>query len=255
MTPTYTHRAAEVAIDAAFRSRARGFVFADLLFVISLLAASLLSLFFLVASVPLVVLYLARAGSMASFLWRHRRRPLGAARMYTTVPAHGTHLRRSANLSLYPVLHAWYLATLAVTLPAPAWAFVALFVMVALGAFPFVVYAGLVALVFLSYWYARGSHVRFYERCVAEPVEDQFPTPHCQREYAASRAAQRRDKMLYDMDLYFHQREAVAKIPAANSPASQRRPATRGHDARRSRRAGAHNDRHRRQDRKKSHNK
>ena len=252
---TYSHLDCEYAIDAAFRVAARRFVLADAVFLVLLCLVNFLSAWLLVAVVPLAALYLVRAGLLAGFLWQFRRREIQTIRMFTTVPSCRTHTRRSANLSQHPALHTWYLMTFALGLPAHAYAFVALFVMVALGAFPFVVYAGAVAVVFTSYLHARNSHARFYETCVVDAVGKEFPAAKFSNQYASLRAAAARERMLHDIDLYFLQKEA-RRIP--DGPSLPERSAAASRRGGRSRSAGAsgrHNDRHNRQNRKKPHDK
>jgi len=264
MNADSVHRHCNRLIDAAFRRRAGIFAGVDFVFVLFLLFPALASLFYLIASAPLVLLYLVRSLTMSSFLYRHRSLPVNACGMYTTVPTRGTHLRRMANLSMHPALYTWYLLTLAVTLPAHAWAFLALFVMVALGAFPVVAYAGFVAVVFASYWYARGSHLRFYERCVQLSVEETLDSAATLRQYGACRAKELRERWLYDIDLYFHGKSTIeniktlpAKTPRGSRASRSRGTGTRGHDSRRSLAAasGRQNNRNGSKNRQKSHDK
>lgn len=254
MHSVYTHRDAEKAVDNHFRSAARRFVLFDSIFVITLAAMTLLSVFFLLASVPILLLYITRSGILVSFLFSTRRRPLHVLRMYTTVPSSETHLRRGANLSQHPPLQVWYFSTLVAATAVHVWAFVALFVLVALGAFGFVVYAGLVGLVFLSYLYGARSHTRFYQQAVVDAVETELRTGQCEQRYAKSRSTELCERMLHDIDLYFHSKQAVSSIPSVShsSQPSRRRSASLDRRAGRST-ARRKNDRHSSKNRKQRH--
>lgn len=255
MRSVYTHGVAERAIDAHFRATARRFVFFDVLFVLILATANLLSLYFLIASLPALVLYAVRGAILFSFLWSHRNRPVHAVRMYTTVSSCGTHIRSAANLSQHPPLQVWYLATLVFALAVHIWAFVVLFMLVTLGAVGFVLYAGFVVIFFLSYLYSARSHTRFYAKAVLDAVETELRTHKCEARYAKSRSTELCERMQHDIDLYFHSKNAVSQIPSVvqHSRPERRRSASLDRGASRGTR-GRKNDGDGRQKRKKRHN-
>jgi len=255
MHSVYTHDASERAIDAHFRSVARRFVFFDVLFVLILATANLLSLYFLVASLPALALYTVRGAILFSFLWSHRNRPVHAVRMYTTVSSCGTHIRSAANLSQHPPLQVWYLATLVFALAVHIWAFVVLFVLVTLGAVGFVLYAGFVVIFFLSYLYCVRSHTRFYAKAVLDSVETELRTHKCEARYAKSRSTELCERMQHDIDVYFHSKTVVSQIPRVTAHSRPERRRSTSLDRGANRGTGRRkDDRDSRQKRKKRHN-
>ena len=215
MPPATFHDRTEQRIDTRFRRRVLFFILNDIAILTVLSTLAIFVPLTLIGMIPLVLAYGARMIILIGFSITHYSKPIDVVGMYTTVPSHQKHLRRSANLSQHKTLHSWYVISIILgSAPFHAYFLFVLIMLVlfeAINVLEFV--AGLVVLG-ISYFTSRAGAHRFYNWCVERSVSDELSTPDAEKAYAASRAAEKRDAVLNKVDVYLYSRRAVKSIPS-----------------------------------------